>query len=293
MYQALLFAMNLALLANNIGLLWVAIELATLITVLMVGLYRTPAALEAAWKYFILGSLGIALALFGTIPVSYTHLDVYKRQLLGLPLVLLACGVYAVVAAHRSESSRRIYGAALAVCLLLLALALGYLLARDPPLELALPLGLPWLGMHFRLDALSAFFLIVVDLGGAITSLFALGYGQHERAPERVLPFFPTFLAGMNWVVLADDAFSFLFAWEFMSVSYTHLDVYKRQLHAAGRHPILCRHRLFHRDRHLLSGQQLDVASDLLDRGDVDSDPLVDHGLAAHPTGSMDRYSTG
>lgn len=67
MYQALLFAMNLALLANNIGLLWVAIELATLVTVLMVGLYRTPAALEAAWKYFILGSLGIALALFGTI----------------------------------------------------------------------------------------------------------------------------------------------------------------------------------------------------------------------------------
>ncbi|MBK8184138.1 MAG: hydrogenase 4 subunit F [Candidatus Competibacteraceae bacterium] len=68
-YQALLFAMNLALLANNIGLLWVAIELATLVTVLMVGLYRTPAALEAAWKYFILGSLGIALALFGTILV--------------------------------------------------------------------------------------------------------------------------------------------------------------------------------------------------------------------------------
>ena len=66
-YQALIFAMNLALLANNIGLLWVAIEQATLITVLMVGLYRTPAALEAAWKYFILGSLGIALALFGTI----------------------------------------------------------------------------------------------------------------------------------------------------------------------------------------------------------------------------------
>ena len=69
MYQALIFAMNLAFLANNIGLLWVAIELATLITVLMVGIYRTRAALEAAWKYFILGSLGIALALFGTILV--------------------------------------------------------------------------------------------------------------------------------------------------------------------------------------------------------------------------------
>ncbi|MBL8659983.1 MAG: hydrogenase 4 subunit F [Rhodospirillales bacterium] len=69
MYQVLLLAMNLALLANNIGLMWVAIELATLTTVMMVGIYRTPAALEAAWKYFILGSVGIALALFGTILV--------------------------------------------------------------------------------------------------------------------------------------------------------------------------------------------------------------------------------
>ncbi len=69
MYQALMFAMNLGLLANNIGLMWVAIELATLTTVLMVGIYRTAEALEAAWKYFILGSVGIALALFGTILV--------------------------------------------------------------------------------------------------------------------------------------------------------------------------------------------------------------------------------
>ena len=69
MYQTLMFAMNLALVANNIGLMWVAIELATLTTVAMVGIYRTHEALEAAWKYFILGSVGIALALFGTILV--------------------------------------------------------------------------------------------------------------------------------------------------------------------------------------------------------------------------------
>ena len=69
MYQTLMFAMNLALIANNIGLMWVAIELATLTTVAMVGIYRTHEALEAAWKYFILGSVGIALALFGTILV--------------------------------------------------------------------------------------------------------------------------------------------------------------------------------------------------------------------------------
>jgi hydrogenase-4 component F len=67
MYQVLMFAMNLALIANNIGLMWVAIELATLTTILMVGIYRTHEAVEAAWKYFILASVGIALALFGTI----------------------------------------------------------------------------------------------------------------------------------------------------------------------------------------------------------------------------------
>ncbi len=69
MYQLLMLAMNLALVSNNIGLMWVAIEVATLTTVVMVGIYRTSAALEAAWKYFILGSVGIALALFGTILV--------------------------------------------------------------------------------------------------------------------------------------------------------------------------------------------------------------------------------
>ncbi len=72
MYQLMMFGMNLALVANSIGLMWVAVELATLTTVLMVGIYRTPEALEAAWKYFILGSVGIALALFGTILVYMT-----------------------------------------------------------------------------------------------------------------------------------------------------------------------------------------------------------------------------
>src|SRR6202166_341528 len=69
MYQTMMFGMNLAFVSNNIGLMWVAVEIATLTTVLMVGIYRTHAALEAAWKYFILGSVGIALALFGTILV--------------------------------------------------------------------------------------------------------------------------------------------------------------------------------------------------------------------------------
>ena len=111
MYQMLMFAMNLALLANNIGVMWVAIELATLTTVLMVGIYRTHEALEAAWKYFILGSVGIALALFGTIlvyvaarpvigqgvdamvwTVLITHARSFDPALLNLAFVFLLLG---------------------------------------------------------------------------------------------------------------------------------------------------------------------------------------------------------
>jgi hydrogenase-4 component F len=67
MFQVFNFTMLLALLSNNMGILWVALEAATLATVLLVSLYRTPASLEAAWKYFILCGVGIAQALFGTI----------------------------------------------------------------------------------------------------------------------------------------------------------------------------------------------------------------------------------
>jgi hydrogenase-4 component F len=67
MYQAFMFTMLLALTTDNIGVLWVAVEGATLATVLLVSLYRTPEAIEAAWKYFILCGVGIALALFGTV----------------------------------------------------------------------------------------------------------------------------------------------------------------------------------------------------------------------------------
>jgi hydrogenase-4 component F len=81
LYQAMIGAMNVALLANNIGLLWVGVEVATLSTVLMVGIYRTPEAIEAAWKYFILGSVGIGLAFFGTILVYVVAQDVLGEGL--------------------------------------------------------------------------------------------------------------------------------------------------------------------------------------------------------------------
>src|SRR3989339_1945958 len=67
MFQLFIFAMLLCLLTNNLGVLWIAMELATLSTVLLVSLYRTPRAIEAAWKYFILCGVGIAQALFGTV----------------------------------------------------------------------------------------------------------------------------------------------------------------------------------------------------------------------------------
>jgi hydrogenase-4 component B len=112
-----------------------------------------------------------------------------------------------------------IYGGSLILSLAALAVVLAQLLGQRADEALTLPLGLPWIGAHFRLDALSAFFLVVVNLGGGAASLYALGYGKHEQAPQRVLPFYPLFLAGMNLVVIADDAFTFLFTWEFMSLS--------------------------------------------------------------------------
>lgn len=89
MFQCMMFGMNLALVANNIGLMWVAVELATLTTVVMVGIYRTHEALEAAWKYFILGSVGIAFALFGTILVYMAAQPVVGEGTNGMVWTLL------------------------------------------------------------------------------------------------------------------------------------------------------------------------------------------------------------
>ena len=71
MFQMFMCTMLTALSTNNLGILWVAMEAATLTTVLLVALYRTPAGLEAAWKYFILCGVGIAQALFGTILIYF------------------------------------------------------------------------------------------------------------------------------------------------------------------------------------------------------------------------------
>jgi hydrogenase-4 component F len=112
MYQLFVATMLIALTTNNLGLLWVAMEAATLSTVLLVTLYQTPASLAAGWKYFILCGVGIAQALFGTIllyiaaekvlgaqgvsALLWTHLDAVKGQLeprvLSLAFVFLLVG---------------------------------------------------------------------------------------------------------------------------------------------------------------------------------------------------------
>jgi len=112
-----------------------------------------------------------------------------------------------------------VYAACLALSGMGLVAALSHLIGAVAPAEIVSPLGLPWIGAHFRLDALSAFFLALVSLSSGAASLYAVGHGREEREPERVLPFYPVFLAGMNLVVLAGDAFTFLLSWEVMSLA--------------------------------------------------------------------------
>jgi formate hydrogenlyase subunit 3/multisubunit Na+/H+ antiporter MnhD subunit len=108
--------------------------------------------------------------------------------------------------------------AAVAGALIALA-ALWTLASAAAPVAAVLPLGLPWLGGHFRVDALSAFFLLIVNGAAVLISLYALEYGTHDDEPGRVLPFYPLFLAAMNLVLAADDAFVFLVSWEVMSLA--------------------------------------------------------------------------
>lgn len=89
MYQCFIFALLMALTSNNLGLMWVAVEGATLATVLLVSLYRTPEAVEAAWKYFILCGVGIALALFGTVLVYFSAQHILSDPSQGLTWTVL------------------------------------------------------------------------------------------------------------------------------------------------------------------------------------------------------------
>src|SRR4029078_3670103 len=133
---------------------------------------------------------------------------------------LLGIALLAIILTRTASATPVVYGATLAVCVAALFGPRLWLIGGSADgASLTLPVGLPWLGAHFRIDSLASFFLVVVNLGGPAASLYGLGYGRHDPSPHRVLPFFPAFLAGMNLVVLADDAFSYLLCWEFMSLA--------------------------------------------------------------------------
>ena len=124
---------------------------------------------------------------------------------------LIAAAVLAVAMQPTRAGGRLIYLVSLAVSLVTMAVAGMQLLdGADAAPAVRLPVGLPWIGARFRMDALSAFFLVLANLGAAGASLFAIGYGAHEQTPGRVLPLYPVYLAAMNLVVLADDTYSFI-----------------------------------------------------------------------------------
>ncbi|MDP3739977.1 MAG: hydrogenase 4 subunit B [Hyphomonadaceae bacterium] len=133
--------------------------------------------------------------------------------------VLFSLCVLALAALRLKAASALIYLSCFVASAALLVSGATHLFRGSAPEALTLALGLPWLGAHFRLDALSSVFLVILNLGSASACVFAVGYGRHEHARGRVLPFFPVFLAAMNLVVLAADAFTFLVSWEFMSLS--------------------------------------------------------------------------
>jgi formate hydrogenlyase subunit 3/multisubunit Na+/H+ antiporter MnhD subunit len=154
--------------------------------------------------------------------------------LVGCAAALIALAASSVAFAGRRIATPFVYGASALICAVAGAVALLALLGGDEAI-LRLPLGLPWIGANFRVDPLASFFLLVVNLGGLGASVYGLGYGRHEEEPARVLPFFAGFLAGMNLVVLSDDAFGFLVSWEFMSLMSWAL-VMARHREAANAH---------------------------------------------------------
>ena len=116
---------------------------------------------------------------------------------------LLLAGLAAAMAGRAARAMPAVYGATAAICTLACLAALS-----GGGGEVVLPIGLPWLGAHFRLDALAGGVPGRGQFRRCRRGLYALGYGRHEAEPRRVLPFFPAFIAGMNLVVIAADAYT-------------------------------------------------------------------------------------
>ncbi|MBS0518230.1 MAG: hydrogenase 4 subunit B [Proteobacteria bacterium] len=124
----------------------------------------------------------------------------------------------ALAAVVRGPALAIVYPIAAVAAVALGVVDLGVLL-QGGVLTARLPIGLPMIGFHLRLDSLSAFFGIVINGGVLATSLYGMGLDRVKDLTPRVEPLFPLFAAAMNLVLLADDAYAFLFSWELMSLA--------------------------------------------------------------------------
>ncbi len=133
----------------------------------------------------------------------------------------IALAIYAAGALLGIVLPRRALGIVYPICTAAALLACAAdiaALAGHASLHAQLPIGLPTSGLKFHLDGLAAFFGLIVNLGIAASSFYGLGLGKSDLS-KRIEPFYPAFCAAMNVVLLADDAFGFLFFWELMSLS--------------------------------------------------------------------------
>ena len=149
-------------------------------------------------------------------PSLWTHLD----WLLAAIAAWLLVGIAGLLALRRlAFVARVLFPAGGAIALVVFAVALSAVF--DTPEVTTLPLGLPGLPFHLRLDGLSAFFLMVIAGASAGVSAFAAGYFRKgEGTPPGLLCMeYHVFLASMVLVVLADDAYAFMVMWETMALS--------------------------------------------------------------------------
>ncbi|HXR58314.1 MAG TPA: proton-conducting transporter membrane subunit, partial [Burkholderiales bacterium] len=142
------------------------------------------------------------------------------HEVLALACAWLAIGLLGLVRpASVRWATRVLYPAGALVGLALAAVALVAIFS--PATEAVLPLGLPDLPFHARLDALSAFFLLLLGAVAAGVSVYAGGYFRQPQgtAPGLIALYLHVFLASMALVMVADDAYFFMVAWETMALS--------------------------------------------------------------------------
>lgn len=157
---------------------------------------------------------------------------------LGAVLGYLISGVLSLVVSRQARWQRALAFVLLAGGAVLSVVGGGLGLAGATQTQ-TLPLGLPWLPWHLRLDALSAFFTLLLGLVALPAAVYGLGYcreyDQHDRRRTPLYLFTGFFVGGMQLLLLADDAFSFMIAWEMMSLASYFLVAFDHQRAAARR----------------------------------------------------------